>query len=179
MAINPEDTELDESGEPVIPFDEEINAFVVFFTIIETFLLAISLGLGIEKIQHSPAIFVLGAITGFLVILASWLCGFVTIGLFGGKFSWVNALFTLLEDEGFRASIILLCGMFFIARVLAGIFEKLSYEKKKKICKILLFLIAVNVVWLCKLLKYDTWKYIFIYALTFIPYVIVAFPRDR
>lgn len=173
-----EDIELSENGKPVIPFDKEISFIAKGLTVIETFILAVTIG-HIEAVAHAPIIYILAGITGFLHVLISWIIGFFTIGLFGGKFSWVNSLFTLLKNDQFRTGSLLLLGMFFISRILAGIFEKLSYEKRKIVSLILITVTSGNFIWLFRLIENEQEKYLFMYAVAFIPYMIIAYPTKR
>lgn len=172
-----EDIELDDKGKPVIPFDKEISFIAKGLTVIETFILAVTIG-HIEAVAHAPIIFfVLGWIIGFPAILLSWLCGLSTAGLFAGKFSWANSLWTLLKHDGFRAGIVLLWPMLFISRILAGIAEKISYEKRKKACLVLMACIVINSIFLVKLLADSKGKIIFVYGVSLVFYSILAYPR--
>ena len=172
------DIELNEKGKPVIPFDKELSFIVMWLTVAETFIFAVTIGY-IDAVAHAPIIFVIACITGFLHVLISWVVGFLTVGLFGGKFSWVNSLFTLLKDDGFRTGSALLLGMFFISRILAGIFEKLSYEKRKIISLILITVTIGNMIWLFRLIGNEQEKYFFMYGIVFVFYGIIAYPRKR
>lgn len=134
----PEDVELSADGSPLAAYPEALAACVSFLTITQLFLAAVWLGFEVEWLARSPLITIAGWLGTLFVFLCSLVIAFLVFGLCFGHFSFWDSLTLMVQSAGFRTGMGVMCLSFFLARVLAGTFRRMSYASQVKVAYCLL-----------------------------------------
>lgn len=117
-----------------IPHDIELNQewkakrhpvlFAVFETFLPEFLMPLAVfssavALSVQAdFSFSPAVSIIGFPLAFIALLALWIGGMLTLGLFLGQFHFVNSTFALISFTEFRASQLFIVPSLFLAKML-------------------------------------------------------------
>lgn len=163
--------------EDVLPFVASVTIYAVLIALASYFS---------TNLRHSPIVHIIGYPLSFLAVIAGWIIGALTIGLVGGNIHFANSLFPMLKDSIFVYTNAVLFFGFFIAGLVAGILRRIviTYKAKRYMFFSLLFILLFAGYRACEVLASshqakDYQKYVFVYALLCIPYILVALRRHR